>query len=61
MCAETEEQGIESNEAVLCALVDAYNRAVEERRRAEDLLKLHNHWSMRRIGGVGEPKSPVAD
>ena len=61
MCVEAEEKGVEFNEAALQALVDAYNRAVEERRRAEDLLKLHNHWSMRPIGGVSEPESPVAD
>ncbi len=43
------------NEAILVALTDAYNRCIEERRRAEDLLKLHERWSERRIGGVVEP------
>ncbi len=49
------------NEGVLVALADCYNRCVEERRRAEDLLKLHEKWSKRRIGGVQEPESPVRD
>ena len=40
-------------------LADVYTRCVEERRRAEDLLKLHEAWSKRRIGGVEEPPSPV--
>ncbi len=44
------------NEAVVCALVDAYNRCIEERRRARDLLELHRKWSERRIGGVEEPR-----
>ena len=38
------------------ALVDAHNRCIEERRRAEDLLKLHERWAARRMGGVVEPK-----
>ena len=46
-------------EAALVALTDAYNRCVEERRRAADLLKLHEAWRERRIGGVAEPESPV--
>jgi hypothetical protein len=50
-----------SNGAILTALVDAYNRCIEERRRAEDLLKLHEKWGERRIGGVVEPDSPVRD
>ena len=41
-------------EGALCALVDARNRCIEERRRAEDLLKLRERWAARRIGGVGE-------
>lgn len=47
------------NEAVTVGLGDVYTRCVEERRRAEDLLKLHEAWSKRRIGGVAEPESPV--
>ncbi len=47
------------NNAVVVALADAYNRCIEERRRAEDLLKLHKAWDSRRIGGVGEPESAV--
>ncbi len=43
------------NEAVLTALTDAYNRCIEERRRAMDLLKLRERWARRRIGGVEEP------
>ena len=43
------------NEAVLAALTDAYNRCIEERRRAQDLLKLHQRWAERPIGGVAEP------
>lgn len=48
-----------SNEAVGVALVDAYNRCIEERRRAMDLLKLHEVWKSRCIGGVVEPESAV--
>jgi len=48
-----------SYDAVLVAVVDAYNRCIEERRRAEDLLKLHEKWAERRVGGVVEPESPV--
>ncbi len=47
------------NEAVLTALADAYNRCLEERRRAQDLARLHKRWDQRRIGGVVEPESPV--
>ena len=61
MCTEAEEQGTDFNEGALCALTDAYNRCIEERRRAEDLLKLHNHWSQRPVGGVAEPESPVVE
>ena len=42
-------------EGALVALVDAYNRCIEERRRAGDLLKLHERYSERPIGGVVEP------
>lgn len=42
-------------EGVQVALVEAYNRCIEERRRCEDLLKLHEKWQGRRIGGVQEP------
>ncbi len=42
-------------EGAYCALVDAYNRAMEERRRCEDLLKLRRKWEGRRVGGVMEP------
>lgn len=42
-----------------CALVDAYNRCIEERRRAEDLLKLHERWSERPVGGVVEPEPVI--
>ena len=41
------------------ALTDAYNRCIEERRRAEDLLKLRRRWRERRIGGVHEPEPVV--
>ena len=54
-------EGPDANEAILQALVDTYNRCIEERRRAEDLLKLHEKWRERRIGGVLEPDSPVRD
>ena len=47
------------NEAVQAALVDACNRCIEERRRAQDLLLLRKRWSERRIGGVTEPESPI--
>ncbi len=42
------------------ALVDAHNRCIEERRRAEDLLKLREAWAERRVGGVVEPESLIA-
>ena len=51
--------GRERNEAIDVALCDAYNRCIEERRRAEDLLKLHERWGERRIGGVVEPEPVV--
>lgn len=42
LCDKTEHKGAEEGgEAAHCALVDAWNRCVEERRRAEDLLKLN--------------------
>ena len=47
-------------EAALVALTDAYNRCIEERRRAEDLLDLHRRWSRRPIGGLVEPEPIVA-
>ena len=47
------------NDAITVALADAYNRAIEERRRAEDLLELRRRWRERPIGGVSEPESPV--
>ena len=47
-------------EGALVALVDAHNRCIEERRRAGDLLKLHERWSARPVGGVGEPESLIA-
>jgi hypothetical protein len=47
------------NEAILVALTDAYNRCIEERRRAQDLLDLRKRWRERGIGGVVEPESPV--
>lgn len=43
------------NEGIQVALVDAYNRCIEERRRCVDLLELHEKWARRRIGGVVEP------
>lgn len=49
------------NDAVVTALTDCYNRCVEERRRAEDLLKLREVWRSRGIGGVEEPPSPFAE
>ncbi len=45
-----------TNEALQLALVDTYNRCIEERRRAGDLMALHDKWSRRRIGGVEEPE-----
>ena len=50
----------ERSEAIDVALADAYDRRVEERRRAEDLLKLRERRSERRIGGVVEPESVIA-
>jgi hypothetical protein len=47
------------NDAVVVALSNAYNLCIEERRRAEDLFKLHKVWEGRRIGGVVEPESAV--
>ena len=47
-------------EAAYTALVDAYNRCIEERRWAEDLLELHRRWAERRIGGVVEPDPVIA-
>lgn len=55
------EEDPDNNEAVLCALVAVYNRVMEERRRAEDLLKLHEKWSKRRISGFHELSGPVRD
>jgi hypothetical protein len=59
LCRKTEERDSEGGEAAHAALVDAYNRCVEERRRAEDLLKLRAAWDSRRVGGAAEPESPV--
>ena len=53
LCHMAERQ---DNDAVQVALADAYNRCIEERRRAKDLLKLHEKWAARRIGGVEEPR-----
>lgn len=39
LCSRHEDQG--ANETVYMALVDSHNRCKQERRRAEDLLKLH--------------------
>ena len=46
------------NEALVCALLDAYERAGEERRRAHVLLELHRQQeeAARKIGGVQEPQ-----
>ena len=44
------------NNAVTVALANAYNRCIEERRRAKDLLELRKRWDERPIGGVAEPK-----
>ena len=49
------------NDAVIVGLADVYNRCVEERRRAEDLLELRQRWGERRIGGAAEPESPVRE
>ncbi len=49
----------QDNEAVTVALTDSYNRCIEERRRAEDLLKLYERWSERPIGGVTEPEPVI--
>ncbi len=54
LCGQYERH--EANDAAYMALVDAYNRCIEERRRAEDLLKLHEVWRSRPIGGVEEPE-----
>ncbi len=43
------------NDGVITALGDVYNRCIEERRRAGDLMALHDKWSRRQIGGVEEP------
>lgn len=45
----------QQNNAIAVALADCYNRCIEERRRAGDLMALHDKWSRRRIGGVEEP------
>lgn len=50
-----------ANDAVITALGDVYNRCIEERRRAGDLMALHDKWSRRRIGGVEEPESAVRE
>lgn len=50
----------ERSEGIDVALCDAYNRCIEERRRAEDLLKLHARWRDRPIGGVVEPEPVIA-
>ncbi len=60
LAGRAEHKDTPGGEAAYVALVDAYNRCVEERRRAEDLLKLHERWSERRIGGVAEPPPVVA-
>lgn len=54
-----ETHGDHKNEAVVTALADAYTRCIEERRRAMDLLVLHERWSKRRIGGVEEPEPAI--
>lgn len=48
------------NEGVYCALVDAYNRCREERRRAEELLALHRRWDSRPVGSGDEP-GPIGE
>ncbi len=50
--------GIET-EGANTAITDAYNRCIEERRRAQDMCKLRKAWEARRVGGVHEPQSPV--
>ena len=55
LCGKAEARG-DGGDGALCALVDAYNRVIEERRRAEDLLKLRERWAERRVGGVHEPE-----
>ena len=59
LCRTTEPMDAPGGESAHCALVDAWNRCIEERRRAEDLLRLHEAWRARRVGGVIEPESPV--
>lgn len=49
------------NDAISVALCDCYNRCIEERRRAGDLMALHHKWSLRRIGDVVEPESAVGE
>lgn len=49
------------NEGVVMALADAYNRCIEERRRFNDLARLHKVWASRGVGGVHEPPSAVND
>ena len=56
LCHMAERQ---DNEAIQVALADSYNRCIEERRRAGDLLRLRKRWEARRIGGVAEPESAV--
>jgi hypothetical protein len=48
-----------NTDGVTVALVDAYNRCIEERRRATDLLELHKVWESRSVGGIPEPDSPI--
>jgi len=36
--------------------MEAYNRCIEEGRRGEDLPKLHEKWSNRRIESITEPQ-----
>ena len=55
LCSKVEARG-DGGDGALCALVDAYNRCIEERRRAQDLLKLRQRWAERRVGGVAEPE-----
>ena len=59
LCRRTEYGSAEGSEGTHMVLIDADNRCTEERRRAEVLMRLCERRTNRRIGGVGEPESPV--
>ncbi|MDP8973345.1 MAG: hypothetical protein M3N45_09275 [Actinomycetota bacterium] len=59
LATKAEDADAAGGEGAYVALVDAHNRCIEARRRAQDLVKLHERWSERRIGGVTEPKPVI--